>query len=58
MRQARENQGNHHSERPQLVFEIDVSQARPRMAIETNGYRLRYARVSTLEQDEALQRDA
>ncbi len=44
--------------RPKLVSEINVSQAGPQMGIETIGYRLGYARVSTLEQDEALQRDA
>jgi DNA invertase Pin-like site-specific DNA recombinase len=37
---------------------INVSEGDPAMSIEKSSYRIGYARVSTLEQDEALQHDA
>ncbi len=58
MRQPKQPQHIRGGLRPELVSEINVSQARPHTVTGTGGYRLGYARVSTLEQDEALQRDA
>lgn len=44
--------------RPKLVSEINISKVEPLKGTATSSYRFAYARVSTLEQDEALQRDA
>jgi hypothetical protein len=46
--------------RPKPMFKINVSKGDPVMSTEnpTAGYRIGYARVSTLEQYEALQQDA
>ncbi len=58
MKQPKQPQHIRGRPRPELVSEINVLQARPQTGTETGNYRLGYARVSTLEQDEALQRDA
>ncbi len=58
MRQAKRLNGIHRTGRPEVVSQINVSNGRSLTTSATAGYRFGYARVSTLEQDEALQRDA